>query len=214
MTYAEDYGWQRQFLPAAKSIVGQLVVVEADWREDRQHATDLLVLAEPGGLRVAMRMRRRDQLARYWHEFTLRVRRPSGAVTELSKIAAGWGSHLLYGFASERRGVLAGWLLGDLDVFRAYRRDYLDRYGTEPGRARRNSDESSDFRAYHVADLPRPFVLQWKGPRMQLGAADAWRLMPMRCATCGSLPVGRYLDGSPRYGCYDPTTHRPIEVPA
>lgn len=40
--------------------------------------------------------------------------------------------------------------------------------------------------------------------------AEAWRWGPGRCATCGSEPTGRYPDGSPRYGCYDPSTHRPI----
>ncbi len=48
------------------------------------------------------------------------------------------------------------------------------------------------------------------GTPQAVPAALAWTRHPHRCATCGATPTGRYPDGSPRYGCYDPATHRPI----
>ena len=48
------------------------------------------------------------------------------------------------------------------------------------------------------------------GTLQAVPACDAWRWRAEECATCGATPTGRYPDGSPRYGCYDPATHRPI----
>ena len=45
---------------------------------------------------------------------------------------------------------------------------------------------------------------------LRLLPAHAWRFVPEVCATCGAAPVARFPDGSPRYGCYDPATHKPI----
>ncbi len=48
------------------------------------------------------------------------------------------------------------------------------------------------------------------GTPQAVPARDAWRWRAEECATCAATPTGRYPDGSPRYGCYDPATHRPI----
>ena len=45
---------------------------------------------------------------------------------------------------------------------------------------------------------------------LRIMPAHIWRFQPEVCATCGAAPVGRFPDGSPRYGCYDPATHKPI----
>ena len=44
-------------------------------------------------------------------------------------------------------------------------------------------------------------------------ASEAWKFGGALCATCGSEPTGKYRDGSPSFGCYDPATHKPMFPP-
>lgn len=157
----KDFGWQRNYLPAMKRIIGENLVGEAPSLDDQERNTDLIVLRLEA-VRIACRVRRYEQI-RYASEFTIRASRPSGADTELAKLISGWGNYILYGFAEAEGCELAAWVLGDLNVFRLWRARYAQQYaGKEPGMAQRNHDGSSAFRAYRIDSLPAAFVVARK----------------------------------------------------
>lgn len=70
-------------------------------------------------MRIGCRMRRNGYADRYPYDFTLRAKRDSGAVTELSKVTDGWGDFLFYGHAGAEFGQIARWMLIDLHAWRA-----------------------------------------------------------------------------------------------
>ncbi|MGH9381088.1 MAG: hypothetical protein ACRD2Z_10815, partial [Thermoanaerobaculia bacterium] len=150
------------FIPEMKGIIGTHLIGEAPFEEDAQRATDLIVL-KLDAIRVACRIRSSAYLRRYGGEFTLRSSRPNGVETELSKILAGWGDYLLYGFAAEAGPSLAAWLLGDLHEFRRWHNRALYRMarGEAPGIHKQNADRTC-LRAYRVAELPSGFVVARK----------------------------------------------------
>jgi hypothetical protein len=155
-----DYQWGRGFLPELKRIAGEHLIGEAPEEDDRERATDLIVL-RLDAVRIACRVRRHEYVG-YADEFTLRSGRPSGKKTELRKIVAGWGDYLLYGFAAADECRLAQWCLGDLSVFREWRADKQARTHREPGTERTNAD-GTRFRAYRLAELPAGFVVARRG---------------------------------------------------
>jgi hypothetical protein len=150
-----DFDYGRQFLSEIRPICGQYLIAEAPFEEDAKRGTDLIVL-KLSAVRIAVRIRRPDYLARYPDDFTLRCERSSGAETELGKIIAGWGDYMFYGFGSAD-GLLAAWLLGDLHVFRRWWARELWQ-GRKPGRKVPNGD-GTFFRAFDVAALPDEFVV-------------------------------------------------------
>lgn len=156
-----DFTWQSQFVPPMKRIVGEYLIGEAPADEDRDHNTDLIVLRLEA-IRVACRVRQHKYLERYGDEFTVRTARPSGSDTELSKLLAGWGDYVLYGFATEDSEGLAAWVLGDLSVFRLWHHRRLAVDGQAPGVTQNNGDGSSTFRAYRIDELPDDFVVARK----------------------------------------------------
>ncbi|WP_289009909.1 hypothetical protein [uncultured Thermomonospora sp.] len=166
MSFDRDFDWQRALIPRVKQILANYLIAEAPFEEDARHNTDLIVL-KLDTVRVACRLRRGEYALRYPDEFTLRSSRPSGAQTELAKVLSGWGDYLFYGFAHPDGGALAGWLLGDLKVFRLWHHRLLTRLpaGQAPGTERRNADGSSAFRVYRVSDLPGDFVVARKRPQ-------------------------------------------------
>lgn len=97
MPYREDRSWSDQFIPSIKQIVGPYLLVPASFELDAKEATDLLVF-KARDIRIAARMRSAEYAERYPFDFTLRSSRDSGSETELSKIVAGWGDWLFYGF--------------------------------------------------------------------------------------------------------------------
>jgi hypothetical protein len=158
--FRRDYRWQREYLPAVKCILGLYLFAEASWEEDAHHATDLMALkAEP--VRVGARVRRYEEAFKpgYSDQFTIRCSRPNGVKTELAKILEGWGDYFFYGFAGYDRGLLCGWMLGDLNVFRHWWQEEYRAFGIPPGERKSNRDESSDFYVYEIAALPRDFLV-------------------------------------------------------
>lgn len=157
MSFERDFDWQRGLIPEVKRVLANYLIAEAPFEEDARHNTDLIVL-KLDTVRVACRLRRHDYAERYGDEFTIRERRPSGVKTELSKVLEGWGDYIFYGFANSDMTELAGWILGDLSVFRLWHHQELWQ-SRRPGNSQVNNDGSSSFRAYRIADLPTEFVV-------------------------------------------------------
>ena len=139
-------------LPHAKSILGRVLLLEGDWRQDAQENSDLV---GANGKRIAVRVRRwpGDVTARWREEFTVRSRRASGRETELGKIRKGLGDWFLYGFTGPRdRSEIVIWSVLDLAVFRAYSR-------RARGAERWNRDGGSAFRVYRYDAFPPTLVV-------------------------------------------------------
>ena len=151
--WEELKAWSDQYLPEIKRCIGEHLISEPnDFREDKDHNTDLIVL-ELKAIRIACRVRKDSYRERYGHEFTIRLQVPSGNKTELSKIVEGWGDYFFYGFADESR--LTQWFIGDLNAFRLwFSRELVKRKGELPGELRSNPDGSSDFRAFRKDEIP------------------------------------------------------------
>jgi hypothetical protein len=157
MTFRHDMDWQRALIPEVKRIIANYLIDEAPDHEDMHRNTDLIVLGV-ASKRIACRMRRHQYLAEYGHEFTIRAGRPSGELTELAKVITGWGDYIFYGFATEDQTAFAYWLLGDLSVFRLWFMRELS-CGRRPWVEQQNTDGSSSFMAFRIADLPEEFVV-------------------------------------------------------
>lgn len=155
---AASKSWTDALLPRVKQIIGLHLITEAPFKEDARHNTDLIVLTLEAK-RIAVRLRHAEYLARYGDQFTIRVSRPSGIETELSKVISGWGNYLFYGFEHAGNPFdLAAWLLGDLNVFRLWHSRALA-VGQKPWIPKQNGDGSSDFHAYRISDLPPEFII-------------------------------------------------------
>jgi len=169
LTWSTDHAWSRRFTREITAILGTELIVEAPRDEDVLRNTDLLVL-RLDAVRIACRVRRHAVLLQhraFRDQFTMRAGRPNGVKTELSKVIEGWGDYIFYGFANADETGLIAWLLGDLDVFRLWfnRRIVADQ-GRLPGTQLENTDGSSSFVVFNIADLPREFVRQrvcWDG---------------------------------------------------
>jgi hypothetical protein len=150
--------WSDGFLPEIKRILGEHLIKTAPEEEDRKHNSDLIVL-KLGGIRVACRVRKYEYYKRYPCEFTIRSKLPSGMDSELTKVVAGWGDYIFYGFANEAEDNLIAWILGDLKCFRLWFNRYLCKYKKEPGLHKYNGDGSSSFYAYDWQQLPNEFIV-------------------------------------------------------
>jgi hypothetical protein len=156
INYDRDFAWQRAYVPEMKRILGEHLIGEAPMYEDRNQNTDLVL--ELGRVRVACRVRRHRDLARFGAEFTIRSKRPAGTRTELHKVIQGWGDYILYGFAAAEGATFAQWLLGDLGHFRIWHSyEMARRHGELPGTLVQNRD-GTEGRAYRIQDLPPEFV--------------------------------------------------------
>lgn len=144
-----------------KRICGEHLLSESPLEEDMRHNTDLMVLTPRGGagFRIACRVRDHSYGLRYHDEFTIRAERPNGAQTELAKLISGWGDWFFYGFANPNWDGLAGWVIGDLAVFRLWFNSEIVRTFKVPGVEQANRDGSSTFRAFSLADMPPRFVI-------------------------------------------------------
>ena len=153
---AEDYNWQRQFIPEIKAVLANYLIDEASEDEDMRHNTDLMAL-EARTVRIACRMRHWEYWHRYGNEFTIRSGRPSGTPTELAKVVSGWGDRIFYGFEGPTPGTLGPWLLGDLREFRLWFNRQLA-IGSQKWTIKPNGDGTT-FHAFRVDDLPNKFVV-------------------------------------------------------
>jgi hypothetical protein len=126
--YLDDRPWSDRFLPQVRAIVGPLVLVEAPADEDKKRATDLMSIVK----RIAVRIRKPGYSDRYKYQFTIRAKRDTGAITELSKIIAGWGDWMFYGHSDSDERVIALWWLIDLKCWR-YERELVKSEDRENG---------------------------------------------------------------------------------
>ena len=115
--YKADRQWSDTYLPAARQIVGPLLLVPAPIERDVSEATDLIVL-RARDMTIGVRIRREGYNDIYPNQFTIRAARDSGAKTELRKIIEGWGDWLFYGHASGAQGIMP-WMIIDLSMLRA-----------------------------------------------------------------------------------------------
>lgn len=158
--WQEDKDWSDQFIPEIKKILGLHLITVAPIEEDQKRNTDLITL-NLGAIRVGCRVRHVygetgiNYLERYGGEFTIRLKRPTGQPTELSKIMAGWGDYFFYGFGEDKK--LHKWTLSIYDVFRRWYSMQLDK-GNNPGIRKSNADGSSDLIAFRFAVFPDDFI--------------------------------------------------------
>jgi hypothetical protein len=141
-------------MPEVKRTLGEYLIGEAPYEEDRDRNTDLIVLRMEA-VRVGCRIRRPAYLDRYADEFTIRTARPNGCKTELAKIIEGWGNYMFYGISDAAEEHLACWVLLNLSGFRLwYMAHMATNEGRQPGTVKPNRDGSSEFRAFKIDDLP------------------------------------------------------------
>lgn len=155
-------GWEEskrradRHTPEVAAICGVLFVCEpVNVEEDWLRNTDLVVLSMDR-VRIGVRIRGHEYLARYPEEFTIRAARPkSGNDTELTKILRGWGDYLFYGFANEHDTGLAFWRVVNLREFALWynRQLFMLPAGKAPGILKPNKDGSSEFYAFSAQGL-------------------------------------------------------------
>jgi len=156
--WQQDKKWSDIFIPEIKGILGLHLIGEPPLEEDQERNTDLIVL-KMDAVRIGCRVRRPEYIEKYGNEFTIRAGRPSGAVTELTKIITGWGDYFFYGISDYDNSNLATWHLCDLNVFRLWFNRYMAKNkGAIPGMKKENKDNSSSFIAFRFDQLPDDFV--------------------------------------------------------
>ena len=117
--FEENFGWSNGFIPEMKRIIGPHLLEPASIQQDREEATDLIIL-NARDKRIACRVRR----AKYWPDFrgqfTLRSKGKSGGPSELTKVIDGEGDWMFYGFArADDATEFVEWYLIDLPKFRS-----------------------------------------------------------------------------------------------
>lgn len=155
--WIEDKKWSDKFLPEIKRILGENLIKEAPLEEDKNHNTDLMVLTL-GGIRVGCRVRKYKYFLEYPDEFTIRSDRTYGQ-TELAKIISGWGNYFLYGFSNEKENDLVSWKLLSLNEFRLWFTSEIIKTKEMPGSKQHNRDNSSDFIAFDITQMPNSIIL-------------------------------------------------------
>ena len=158
MSWTDDKRWSDKFMPEIKQILGMYLIGEPPVEEDCERNTDLIVL-KMEAVRIACRIRRNEYFQRYPEEITIRMKRPNGSKTELTKIIEGWGDYFFYGFADENESHLCAWKLCKLNIFRLwFNQQLFINKGLIPGILKPNSDNSSSFLAIK-ADNIKNFIL-------------------------------------------------------
>lgn len=155
-----DKEWSDRFLPQIKRELGEFLLSPAPIEEDMRHNTDLIVL-KMDSVRIACRIRKPSffDSVKFRNEFTIRSKRPSGAITELTKIIEGWGDYMFYGFSDKRESALRAWRIVSLNKFRLwFNRSMAANAGKIPGERHNNTDGSSSFLAFNVKDMPECIV--------------------------------------------------------
>jgi hypothetical protein len=117
--YESDRAFSDRYLPEMRSLIGPYLLVPSSLEQDRQEASDLVVL-RARDLTIACRLRRPGYADKYPREFTIRSRRESGVKTELAKLIEGWGDWFFYGHVGSDCQSIARWWLIDLSAWRAH----------------------------------------------------------------------------------------------
>lgn len=160
--FSSNKDWSDLFIDKIKEICAPVVIRIASEKEDRLHATDLI--SSP--IRIACRVRRHKYWKPYSNEFTLRCKLPTGNLTEIDKIMAGWGDYYFYGFsnADDNGSGFSSWVILDLDIFRSEYQKWEKRQPTSIRFSSliSNTDKSSKFRAFVIDSFPPNFVIKRK----------------------------------------------------
>lgn len=137
MSYADQRAFSDRYMPYVKAVIGQRIIDISSFEKDTEEATDLVVL-RARDLAIACRVRNfkkcKAHFATTKFEFTVRARTSSNSLTEIHKLASGFGDWMFYGWSHEDLSVLKvpRWMIVDLHAFRyhmiANRRD-LERNG-------------------------------------------------------------------------------------
>lgn len=174
MGFPEAKQWSDQFILEVKSLLGMYLISTAALEDDRERATDLIVLSL-GAMRIAVRIRDFDKYYKsYGNQFTIRSRGRGGAKTELQKIVDDeWGDYFFYGFADDEIGLIKCWTICRLDVFRNC---YHPR--TLPGIERENAGYDTCFKAFYWKWFPPEFVIA-----QEIGEADRFSVPPIKPVT-------------------------------
>jgi hypothetical protein len=136
-------------------------LAEASEVDDMLHNTDLRIQFAVD-LPIACRVREFQYLEKYGNEFTIRARARNGGRTEISKVVAGEGTFIFYGFIGEAGPQsLARWFIGDLDVWRSWRLRMM-RHERPTYRHQKFNYDGSAFNVYNRRDLPSDFIIaEW-----------------------------------------------------
>jgi len=129
MRWEQDKKRSDKFFPEITRILqdnaGYMVnIIIAPVERDVKQATDYLIKLKGGDVAVRLRWWSKYTVKKEW---TVRSKRDSGTETELSKSQKGFAKWYLYGWVKD--GVLASWMLLDLDTVR--RKGVLDRVWDE-----------------------------------------------------------------------------------
>lgn len=151
MTFQKNKDWSDKFIPEIQSILAPYFIRIAGESDDMKKCSDLITYNK----RIAVRTRKHSDLA-YKHEFTIRCFN-GGHMTELEKLATGWGDYVFYSFANEREDGLAYWALGDFKVFRNVL--FNNRELIKPIY---NKDNTTGFCAFKWADFPGMMIAEMK----------------------------------------------------
>ena len=149
--FKKDFQFADQFLPRMQELIGSLLLKRSDFETDAKRATDL-VLLKAGNLDIACRIRRPGFAEKYPWDFTIRLERDSGAMTEFEKIASGFADWMFYGHAAEDGASISRWFLIDLDAFRAHL--ILHRDQIKSGK-KRNDDDGTWFQWFNIRSFPK-----------------------------------------------------------
>lgn len=154
-TFEIDKKWADKFNKQVKSIVGPLLLEEADFKTDAERVGDFSLVSR-AGTTIACRIRKYSYLNRYKNEFTIRSHRDSGAKTEMAKIVDGYGTWFFYGFCDEKEeNILCARIL-DFIAFRGrlIRRE-RDLWTT------RDNGDGTRFLSFKIEDFPNIIVHEY-----------------------------------------------------
>lgn len=155
-TFEEDFRWQERFRDHFSEIARLACRVEVASPEDDRTRNRDFILKPRKEPPISFSVRaRRTKCQKYADTFSIRLRRASGAKTEMAKLLAGDGDMLIHGFESNlgsRR--LHPWLLGDLDVLRQYIRK-----GGLPDMEESN-DDGTTAAYFYRAKMPPGFIVE------------------------------------------------------
>jgi hypothetical protein len=190
--FQRDFTWQERFIPHFIQIAATLRVRSASVEDDRKRNTDLLILRTDNDWRIACRARRLKYANHYGHQITVRLDRPSGALSEMQKMHEGFGDFGIYGFeAHENAATLSPWVLYNLALLREYLDNEGQWYEFE------NPDQSSHFAVFDLSALAAVpgLIHNSKGHSIHIDHPAAGR-----CRLCGR-PAWATDEHGPMHPC-------------
>lgn len=171
-TFEDDFHWQERFRGHFSEIARLVCQVEvAAPEDDWKRNTDFILTMKKASLTISARARRAKYSKLYADTFSIRLRRESGARTEMAKLLDGYGDILIYGFESKPGSDrLYPWLLADLDTLRQYIRDG-GRYEPKP------NGDGTTAAYFYLADMAPEFIVESEGIP-PVNRDDPWHRCP------------------------------------